>query len=202
MKLLKKFFANIKNIKNLNKFIQIVLTFCLCFVITFFLTLIFNNKFKFIEKFTHSDCNISDTYRIYWFYGDLDSSDNKIFESKWKELTGNNSLIQNLPICYIEAPKNKNDQDETYSKFLELYPYAETAGNILLVLGKNLSDSTNQQTDSTNQQTDSTNQQTDSTNQQMNPVYDITYIKGFTDEEISYEIMSLISNFYDINNNS
>ena len=188
MKLLKKFFANIKNIKNLNKLIQIVLTFCLCFVITFFLILIFNNKFKFIEKFTHSDCNISDTYRIYWFYGDLDSSDNKIFESKWKELTGNNSLIQNLPICYIEAPKNKNDQDETYSKFLELYPYAETAGNILLVLGKNLSDSTNQQTDSTNQQ--------------MNPVYDITYIKGFTDEEISYEIMSLISNFYDINNNS
>lgn len=181
MKLLKKFFANIKNIKNLNKFIQIVLTFCLCFVITFCLTLIFNNKFKFIEKFTHSDCNISDTYRIYWFYGDLDSSDNRIFQSKWEVLSGNNSLIQNLPICYIKAPKNINDQDETYSKFLEHYKYIETAGNILLVLGKNLSDSTNQQ---------------------RNQVHDITYIKGFTDEEISYEIKSLISNFYDINNNS
>ena len=181
MKLLKKFFANIKN---LNKLIQIVLTFCLCFVITFFLTLIFNNKFKFIEKFTHSSCK----YIIYWFHGDVNSGDNKIFKSKWKKLTGNDSLIQNLPICYIKAPKKENHQDKTYSDFLKLYPYLKTAGNILLVLGKNLSDSTNQQTDSTNQQ--------------RNQVRDITYIKRFTDKKISYEINNLISNFYDINNNS
>ena len=182
MKLLKKNFANIKNIKNLNKFIQIVLIFSLCFVITFCLTLIFNNKFKFIEKFTHSNCNISDTYRMYWFYGDLDSNDNRIFQSKWEVLTGNNSSIQNLPICYIKAPKKENDPDKTYSKFLEHYnEHPGTAGNILLVLGKNLSNSTNQE---------------------INPVHDITYIKGFTDEEISYEIKGLISNFYDINNNS
>ncbi len=47
MKVFKKF---IKNKMDYNKFSKLFFTFCLCFILTLLLTLVFNNKFKLLEK--------------------------------------------------------------------------------------------------------------------------------------------------------
>ena len=135
MKQLNKIFANIKN---QNKLIQIVLTFCLCFTVTFLLTFIFNNKFKFIEKFSHPNCKKSHDFRTYYFHSDTSSNTNSDFLLKWNQLIDNDSKT-----CYIKAPKNINDlNDDTYKKFTEYYghPLATTSGNFALFLGENLKD--------------------------------------------------------------
>jgi hypothetical protein len=138
MKQLKK---NFVNIKNPNKFIQLTLTFSLFFIITFLLTFIFNNKFKFIEKFTHPACNDNHDFRTYYFYSDITSDTNKNFNLKWNQIINNS--YDNNNICYIKAPKKINDKnDDTYKKFTEYYDDSviKTNGNIALFLGENLKD--------------------------------------------------------------
>ena len=170
MKLLKKFFANIKNIKNLNKFIQIVLTFCLCFVITFCLALIFNNKFKFIEKFSHPNCNDNHNFRTYYFHGNLDSSNNINFLPKWNQLIDNS--LNNDTICYIKAPKKENDLDDTYKKFTNNFSNNSTSGDILLVLGLN-----------------------DNQSNYLTLTKNITYLKDEEKDNINYKINNLLNKY-------